>query len=91
MKNKIGSTGDHSNLERPELELKKQSHSANMNLMSYQTANFGPNGETRPIGQARDKEREDTGVDEDNDDEYADSTPKGEGGGAEQKAVGATQ
>ena len=36
-----------------DLELKKQSFSANMNLMSYQTANFGPNGETRPIGKDR--------------------------------------
>ena len=32
------------------LDLKKQPFSANMNLMSYQTANFGPNGQTKPIG-----------------------------------------
>ena len=32
------------------LDLKKQPFSANMNLISYQTANFGPNGQTKPVG-----------------------------------------
>lgn len=30
------------------LELKKQAHSANINLISYQTASFGANGQTKP-------------------------------------------
>lgn len=61
MKNSVGAANGNSENDglqeaAAELELKKQSHSANMNLISYQTANFGPNGETRPIG----KDREET-------------------------------
>ena len=56
----VGSDGQMGKFEQPELELKKHSHSANMNLISYQTANFGPNGETRPIGKDREAAEDDT-------------------------------